>query len=56
MLMLSLGHSIMQKQGGKKDVIRLVSSSGFKMIFILLTKIIIVQVIISIVEVREVGI
>lgn len=44
----------MQKQSGKKDAIEFVSPNGFKVILILLTKAVVVQVRIPIVEIGEV--
>lgn len=55
MLMPSLGHHTVQKRDGKKDVVGFVGLSGFKIIFIFLTKTVVVQVSIFIIEVRETG-
>lgn len=40
MLMLALNYYCAEKQGREKDLIRVVSSSGFKKIFILLVEIV----------------
>ena len=53
MLILSLGYYTAQKYGGKKYVIGPVDSSNIKIILILLTKVVAVQVKILIIEVRE---
>lgn len=42
--MLLLSHQITQKQGGKKDAVGPVSLNGFKVIFTLLTIVVVVQV------------
>lgn len=51
--MLLLDYQSMEKQNGKKDFVRLVSSSNFEIIFILLTKIITVQMQIIITKIGE---
>ena len=55
MLMPSLGHRTMQKQGGKRDTVGPVGSGSFKVVLPLLTKVIAVQVRIPIIEVGEPG-
>ena len=49
MLMPSLGHRTIQKQGGKKDAVGSVGSGVVKVVLTLLTKAVIVQVKISII-------
>ena len=43
-LILLLNNCFAEKQGGKKDFIWLIGLIGFKMIFILLTKLIVIQI------------
>lgn len=42
-----------EKQGGKRDLVGLVGSSSFKMVFVLLAKPVAIQVWIAIVEIGE---
>lgn len=53
--MLLLGYHTIQKQGGKRDVVKFSDSSNFKIVFTLLIKVVAVQIRISIIEVREPG-
>lgn len=50
-----MSHRTTQKQCSKKDTIRPISSDSFKVIFILLTNVVAVQIKIFIVEVEKVG-
>lgn len=50
-----LSHCTVQKQNGKKDAVRPVGPNIFKVIFILLTKAVAVQMKISIVKVGKAG-
>lgn len=52
-LMPLLSYCTIQKQDGKRDVVRPVSSSDYKVVFILLTKSVAIQVRISIIEFGE---
>ena len=53
MLMPSLGHHTMQEQGGKWDKVGPVGFGNFKVVLTLLTKAVVVQIKISIIEVGE---
>ena len=44
LLVLLLDYCLAEKQGGKKDSIWLISSSGFKIIFTLLVKTIVIKI------------
>ena len=55
MLMLLLGHRITQKRGGKWDMVGPVGSGSFKVVFTLLTKVVVVQMRIPIIEVGKPG-
>lgn len=52
-LVPSLSHHTMQKQGGKKDVVGPISFGGFKVVCTLLTKSVAIQEKILIIEVEE---
>lgn len=54
-LMSFLNYDTTKKQGGKKDAVGPINPHSFKVIFILLTKVIAVQMRIFIVEIREMG-
>lgn len=43
MLVLLLDHQSVKKRGGKKEAIRLVGHSSFKIVFILLAKMVVVK-------------
>lgn len=52
-LVLLQNHCVIEEQGGKKDIVRPISPNNFKVILILLTKMIIVYMQVFIIEVRK---
>lgn len=53
MLILFLDYYIVQKRDGKRDAVGLISFGGFKIVFTLMTKAVVVQVKIPIIKIEE---